>query len=372
MSDEPAEAGADPAADLAEVWDALDALPRAAASIDMAATTVELAAVTADRGRAADVFQRSLRLPGSVRRWLWPAVAVVGSLVVGMVLGRTTAPDPDRRVLESLPLIRHLGLLREAGSVAFLKSLAARRSQLPARQPPGPLQNDAAEFAAAVADLERDHAVGAAAKPRLDERRAMVAGLPADELAVVELSAAAFEDLPAAKRRELGAVAAALADPVREELRSAARLWHLIVAASDPADRKNIIDLAADERIEWLERRSRWRELIGERRGLPPAGEGPSRGPGAGGGGEGRPRWPGPRGEAGLPGPRGDGGPPVPRGPGGAQGPRGEGRPRGESGPREGGPRFEGVPERRGDDSRGGSGPRSERIGPRPGEPGQG
>lgn len=322
MSDEPSSASERPADDLGEVWEALDALPRAAASVDMAATTLDLAAVTAGRGGAGDTLRRGLRLPGAPRRWLWPALAVAGSLVVGVVLGRATAPDPDQLVLESLPLIRHLGLLREAGSVQFLVSLSGRRNQPPLRQPPAPLQDDAREFDAAVTDLEKDHAIGAAARSRLEERRALLAGLATEKLDTLALSAAAFEDLPAAKRSELGAVAAGLADPAREELRSAARLWHLIVAASDPADRKNIIDLDADERIEWLERRSRWRELMGERRGLPPAGEGgPPRGPGpgqggAGGGGEGRPRWPPPRGE------------------GEPQGPRGEQRPRGEFAPR--------------------------------------
>lgn len=339
MSDEPSPASERPAEDLGEVWEALDALPRAAASVDMAATTLDLAAVTAGRGGAGDTLRHGRRLLGSRQSWPWPALALAGSLVVGVVLGRATAPDPDQLVLESLPLIRHLGLLREAGSVRFLVSLSGRRNQPPLRQPPAPLQDDAREFDAAVIDLENDHAIGTAARSRLEERRTLLAGLATENLDTLALSAAAFEDLPPAKRAELGAVAVALADPAREELRSAARLWHLIVAASDPADRKSIIDLDADERIEWLERRSRWRELMGERRGLPPAGDGgpprgPGLGPGGGGGGEGRPRWPGPRGEGGQLGPRGEGGPPVPRGEGGPPGPRGEQRPRGELGPR--------------------------------------
>jgi len=327
VSHDPSDGTGKPADDLHDVWEALDVLPRAAASVDMAATTVDLAAVTADRRGVGDTLRRGMRLPVSPRGWLRPALAVAGSLLVGVVLGRVTAPDPDRIVLESLPLIRHLGLLREAGSVTFLKSLAARRSQLPLRQPPGFLQDDAAEFNAALAELEQDHALGAAARPHLDERREAMAALAADELDAIELAATTFQDLPMAKRGDLAAVAAVLANPAQDELRAAARLWHLIIAASDPPDRKNIIDLDADERLEWLERRSRWRELMGERRGLPQGGEGvPPRGPGpagGGGGGEGRPRWQGPRGERGGPngpppgerGPRGDGSRPRPQPP---------------------------------------------------------
>lgn len=315
-----------PASDLGEIWEALDALPRASASLDMAATTVDMAAVT--RGRATS--RPALRLGGgrpvAWREWLLPAVAVAGSLMAGIVAGRVTAPDPDVRILEYLPLVRHLPLLEEAGSVKFLQALAARRNQQPLRMPPGMLRGEEQEFEAEVADLQKDHAVGSAARPRLDDRRMAIAILDADDRDAIERSAAVFQTLPKAEQRDLAAVAAVLADPAREELRAAARLWHLIIAASDPPDRKNIIELDAEERLEWLERRSRMRDWMIERRGQPPALEG---GP--------PPR--GPRGEAGPPGLRGDG------------------RGRGEPGSRfEGGPRSE-------------AGPRGDRGGVRPGEP---
>lgn len=310
-----------PASDLGEIWDALDALPRASASIDMAATTVDMAAVTRSRSTARPPIRAAGGRPGTWREWLLPAVAVAGSLMAGMVAGRVTAPDPDVRILEYLPLVRHLSLLEEAGSVKFLQALAARRNQQPLRRPPEMLRGEEQEFDTAVAELQQDHAVGAAARPLLDDRRMAIAILDGDERDAIERAAAAFQELPKAEQRDLAAVAAVLADPAREELRAAARLWHLIIAASDPPDRKNIIALDAEERLEWLERRSRMRDWMIERRGQPPALEG---GP--------------------LPprGPRGEGGPP---------GPRGDGRGRGEPGPR-----FEG-------------GPRGDRGGVRPGEP---
>lgn len=323
-----------PASDLGKVWDALDALPRAAAPIDMAATTIDMAAVTAERSPAAGTIRDLVAGVASSSGWLWPAVAIAASLVGGVVLGRLAAPDPDARVLEHLPVIRHLALLEEAGSVRFLQTLAARRNQQLQRTPPEMLRDDQAEFDAAIADLERDHAVGTAAAELVPDRRMAIAALDDDDRDAIERAAAEFQALGRTRQRDLVAVAAALADPGRDELRSAARLWHLIVAASDPADRKNIVELDPESRLEWLERRSRFREWMGERRGGGPAAVegGPApRGPGVpvGPGPDGRPRWQGPRGEGGPQGPRGDGG--------GQQGPRFEGRPRGEFGTREGG-----------------------------------
>lgn len=299
-----------PASDLGEIWGALDALPRASASVDMAATTLDMAAVTTSRSAPRDTIRMGRGRQTSWREWLLPAVAVVGSLMAGIVAGRVTVPDPDVRILEALPLVRHLPLLQEAGSVKFLQSLVARRNQQPLRMPPEMLREEQEEFDAAVADLEADHAWGTVARPLIEDRRMAIAMMTGDEREAIERSASAFQELSNAERRDLATVAAALADPKRDELRAAARLWHVIIAASNPPERKGIVELDAEGRLEWLERRSRFREWMGERRGGPPAIEG----------GPLSPR-----------GPRGEGGPP---------GPRGEGRGRGEPGPRiEGGPR---------------------------------
>ena len=337
MSDATSSEGSQPASDLGDVWDALDALPRAAAPIDMAATTIDMAAVTAARSPGVGTVRNPVSGVASSPSWLWPAVAVAASLVGGVVLGRLAAPDPDARVLEHLPVIRHLSLLEEAGSVKFLQSLAARRGQQPQRMPPEMLRGEGVEFDAAIADLEQDHVVGAAAAGLIQDRRMAIAVLDDDDRDAIERAAADFQTMGRTQQRDLMAVAAALADPRRDELRSAARLWHLIVAASDPADRRNIVELDAESRLEWLERRSRFRDWMSDRRGGGPAGieGGPMpRGPGVPPalGPDGRPRWQGPRGE---------GGPP---------GPRFEGRPRGDFGPREGGgqrPETGSPPERR-------------------------
>jgi len=358
MSDAP-RSGSQPAGDLGDVWDALDALPRSSASIDMAATTIDMAAVTAERNPGTGTFRGWVNGGAPARGWLWPAVAVGASLLGGALVGRATAPDPDVRVLEYLPLVRHLPLLQEAGSVKFLQSLAARRNQQTLRMPPEMLRDEQEEFDAAMADLGKDHVIGSAAAPLISDRRMAIAVLDGDDRDAIEQSAGVFQGLSKAQQRDLAVVATALADPKRDEIRAAARLWHLIIAASDPPDRRNIVELDAESRLEWLERRSRFREWMGERRGVPPVdgglpprgpgmgpgvgpgiGPGPGREPGPGAGPDGRPRWPGPR---------------------------GDGRGRGDGGPRydvqsDDAPRNE--PEPPGDARRGGGDPRGDR--PRP------
>jgi hypothetical protein len=357
----PQTGGDQPARDLADLWTMLDVLPRASSSVDMAATTVDMVAVAV--GGAADRAGSKALPRGSRGRlaWLLPAAAVCASLVAGVVVGRITAPDPDLRILESLPLIRHVGILQEAGTPKFLKALAARRLPLPFRLPQEMARNESREFDEAILDLETDHAIGTAARPLVAGRRADLDALAADERDTFERSLAVFQTLSTAQRRNLGDVASVLADPRRQELRDAARSWHLLIAASDPADRKNIVELDDEGRLEWVDRRLRLREWDRtDRRGVPPSIEGPMppRGPGVGpvgAAGEGRPRWQGPRGEGG---PQGGG-----RGeaPGRSDGPgRGEGRSRGEFRPRgdegrgeaveRGGPRLEARPgERPGD-----------------------
>ena len=312
------------------LWDILDTLPRATSSVDMAATTIDMVAVAASAPHG-----------GRGRRpsWLLPAVAVCASLATGLIAGRMTVPDPDTRVLEYLPLIRHIETLREAGSVTFLQALADRRLPQPLRLPPDAVREEVREFGETLRDLEADHVWGNAAGALLTDRRAAIDALSADQQDALERAAAVFQELPTRERRQLATVAAVLADPGRQDLRNAARAWHLLIAASDPPDRRNIIELDEKRRLEWIDRRSRPRDWErGERRVPPPALEG---GPPRGGPpGDGRPR---------RQGPRGDGAPqdraPQDRGPQ-DRGPQDRGPQGGGRGlPRQGDPRREAMPQ---------------------------
>ena len=239
-----ADAGMDaaPAGALSDVWVLLDELPRGAASAALTATTIEMAAVAV---ASADTIARPARL-----RWIGPVAAVVAALAIGAVAGRVTAPDPDRKWLEHLAVVRHLDLLREAGSVTFLEAAAGRGGPpllMVLRQGTDAARQAAAGFNAKLDALERLERADDAA------RRDFVAGLAVEERAELERSFREFMNLSAAERKTLDAVAAALCDQGRDDLRDAARDWHRWLAAIRPEDRDDVIASNTDKRLEWID-----------------------------------------------------------------------------------------------------------------------
>ena len=330
----------DPSLALADVWDLLDVLPAAAASPDMMATTIEMAAVPADAmisrtgkgtwtggvattGRGGRPAKASGWPP--VRQWLPGAALVLASLIAGIAMGRATATNAESAILASLPVVQHLDLLREAGSVAFLEAVA-QGGYPPPRRPPlaqskADVREDEEEFDAAIAAL-RSAGEATANRETLAARREQVLQMPDATRRQLERSVGTFQRLSGADRSDLVAVGQALADPSREQLLKAARIWHLWVQLRDPADRRDVIDLSAKDRLEWLDRWTRIdsrpdprqdgrdpmrpyfeRDRDNRRRPPPDLRHGPP-----------PERWPGPSGPPGPPRPRGPGpgmGPPV-------------------------------------------------------------
>jgi len=128
-----------PADALGEAWELLDILPRSAATPSMTATTLEMAAASA-AGNAQPSMSPARRAPWSgIAVWAIPAAAVIGGLALGYLLGRVSAPIPERRPpgnvfqrLEALEeeqrLLRQRHEMRERN--------LRRRPDQPQRQPP--------------------------------------------------------------------------------------------------------------------------------------------------------------------------------------------------------------------------------------------
>jgi hypothetical protein len=255
-----------PAAALGEVWTLLDSLPAARVSTDLMATTVEMAAVpvrsggrtptTARIGPGAPTLPAGFALPA----WLPAATVLLGSLVGGLVVGRASAPNPDQALLQNLPCIEQFDLLREAGSVAFLEEVARRGYPAPRRPPPAQspadVRADAEQFDAAIAAL-RESGVAATDRETVTARREQVLRMVDSRRRQLEKSVESYQRLAPSDRRELLAVGRALADPKREQLLEAARRWHQWVRMRDPADRRDVIELGTDDRLEWLDRWTR-------------------------------------------------------------------------------------------------------------------
>ena len=246
-----------PATDLGEVWDLLDCLPTVPARIDLAATTVDLVAA-----KVAGGARPAATNGGLGRRWGVPLLAVAVALAAGMVTGRMTAPDPDRQVLEQLPIVENFDLLREAGSTAFLEALAERMA---ARQGPPPrwlrfgrdpaaLREEARQFDEAIASLAAAEAAGDGDEAVIAARRERIMAMSAEERSRLERAVESIDELARSERRDLVSVARVLADPGYERLRDAARLWHVIVAATPPPMRRGTVEMTLDDRLEWLGR----------------------------------------------------------------------------------------------------------------------
>ncbi len=246
---------ASPADDLADVWNMLDTLPTANPAADLTATTVELVAARVVR----DTRDKSARSPRTIDRVL-PLVVIVGGFIFGMAVGRGTMADPDQRILERLPVIEHMGLLQEAGSVEFLEAVAEK---MKAGQGNAPrwvkfkrdsleLRPEAQEFDRAIDALQAEFAGGESSRDELARRRDRVASLSPSDLAVLEKSSATFDGLPAVDRRDVERLARTLADPAQTSLHDAAKLWHVIITTINPLVRRNIVEMPTADRLEWL------------------------------------------------------------------------------------------------------------------------
>jgi len=349
-------AASSPAEALGGVWEALDMLPRSAASPTLTSTTVEMAAV-AVRGAGETRAQRA----GSSRGWWMPGLVILGGLGLGLAAGRSTAPDPDIRALEYLPVIRHVAPLREAGSVGFLTAVAAKnypavRRFGPFGRPgegrgadppadtapqgePAPAESPVPpELEAAIAALEGEPLGRGVSADVLARRRAEVELLSGDERRHLADRVSEFMALSEVARYDVLQLARFLADTSddnaaeRKHLLAAAAVWHQYMALRDPAERSDVVDLPSEQRLESLDRFYARFQFRGQREwdsrrgfgGPRPAGEAP--GPGGGGAGEagepppGAPRpggpgfRPGPPGRSAGPGAGGrPGTPPAPR-----------------------------------------------------------
>jgi hypothetical protein len=294
------EHGENPEEVLGEVWNALDVLPAARSTPNLASSTIEMAAVSIVRDTDAARLEKVSS--GDRTRWMVAGVIVAACLTAGFVTGSATSGN--RRSAwgpELTVVIRHLDVLEEAGSVGFLEAFAqgdytppmfvSRESGRRGRPdedsgddpPDGPAERGepfarpavpTPELDAALADFQLMFFGGELPQPitPADALRGGSAGGgmegdlgdPATKAAFdFEVNRLAFGELAPSQRDAYITLAETLADPRRSDLVAAARLWHAWVTFADPVERAGLVKLPASERVEWLERRMRqWRRFM--------------------------------------------------------------------------------------------------------------
>ncbi|MBL9123382.1 MAG: hypothetical protein JNG90_07095, partial [Planctomycetaceae bacterium] len=105
---------------LERTWDALDELPRTTLDESFTRSTVEMIAVKAER----DADQLEENLVRRRGRWLLGIGGAAAAALVGFALVRFSWPDPNRRLLEDLPVLEHLDEYSQVQDIDFLRQLA--------------------------------------------------------------------------------------------------------------------------------------------------------------------------------------------------------------------------------------------------------
>lgn len=102
-------------------WELLDQLVPTPVDEAFTRSTMEMVAVAA----ADEIAASQMALPRvRRRRWLLGLGGTVAAGVLGFAAGWLLWPDPDRRLLEDLPVLEHLDEYRQVRDFRFLKRLA--------------------------------------------------------------------------------------------------------------------------------------------------------------------------------------------------------------------------------------------------------
>ncbi|HXT60572.1 MAG TPA: hypothetical protein VN699_18160 [Pirellulales bacterium] len=107
---------------LQQTWDLLDRLPQAEVNATFTRSTVEMIALAVED----DVRQLEAAPPRQQRRRrLLKAAGLLAAGACGFAAVRFCWPEPNRRLLQDLPVLEHLEAYRQTPDLEFLKRLNA-------------------------------------------------------------------------------------------------------------------------------------------------------------------------------------------------------------------------------------------------------
>lgn len=106
---------------LEQTWDLLDELPRVCVGDVFTRSTIEMVAVKQEQALVG-------ASPDGERGWRHVVLGAMGLVAAGVIgwLGvQLVWPDPNRRLLEDLPVLEHLDQYQQVGDIEFLRRLQA-------------------------------------------------------------------------------------------------------------------------------------------------------------------------------------------------------------------------------------------------------
>lgn len=108
---------------LERAWDALDDLPRTTVDESFTRSTVEMIAVKAEQ----DVDELEHDVMRRRGRWLLGIGGTAAAALIGFAIVQYAWPDPNRRLVEDLPVLEHLDEYSQVQDIDFLRQLAKEK-----------------------------------------------------------------------------------------------------------------------------------------------------------------------------------------------------------------------------------------------------
>ena len=107
---------------LQRAWDMLDHLPRAQVGDAFTQTTIEMVAVNAEHDSSKRKGARRIRRTAT---WLGVVAAGVLAMLIGYRTVHQRLDEPNRQLLEEMPVVENVDLYYHAEDIEFLEKLAA-------------------------------------------------------------------------------------------------------------------------------------------------------------------------------------------------------------------------------------------------------
>lgn len=223
---------------LDRVWNALDELPRATVDDSFTKTTIEMAALEAEK----ELVHETAMMPVRRRsRWLKTAGLATAAAIVGFAAIAALTPNPNRQLYANLPVIQQLDAYSEVRDLDFLRLLGSESGSWLLAEWGPEVQGDAA----ALTQLT---------SATYGERRSYVEELPAEGRADLAGKHRRYESLTPPMQQELNDWHTTVAaQPDAAELQQAMLAYYAWVSKEDESDQARLRLLAAEPRLERME-----------------------------------------------------------------------------------------------------------------------